>query len=632
MKKFMTRAFLIAIACVFSGNTYAQNLVTNPGFEQYSFCPNSIGLLTGNAVGWGSPTAFGTPDLFNSCSISAESGMPNNAFGHQWAHGGKGMAGIIAWEADYINGTFSNNFSEYLQTELMQPMQAGKKYCVTFFVNNAVTSGPFSNDKTYLAVDEVGINFSPARVQHNTARTLSLPYNVLNTSGRFITDSGGWTKISTVYTASGNEKYMVLGVFTNGNNPPNFKKIDPAATGSKYHSYLYIDDISIEQVNPGDTVKSSFDSTYCNPNVLPISLKSKRADGVYQWNDGSTQESISVAKTGTYWCYTYTDCKWYIDTFRIHHDPLGYLNLPSEAINCNNSPVTLKAGNKFKTYQWSTGATADSIVVSAPGQYFVTVNGDCGVQTDTVNVYIQPATPNPVVSDTVICQYVQSPKLNVEGINITWYTSKGAVEGFEKPLPINSDLLGTRIFYVSQKIGKCESERVPLSVYVKYRPKDELHPYAAMCERYRDTIGKQLPDVTYRWNTGYSSCCMVPTREGIFSVNVSNECGSHTDTVKVVFSICDTCIKLPNAFTPNMDGKNDEFKPIVICPVSNYHLSIYNRWGQRIFETTDPNGSWTGLNDMGIMADNGAYVYVLDYRSGATGHSKRHKGQVLLLR
>lgn len=632
MMKFITQAFLIALAYGFSGNIYAQNLVTNPGFELYSFCPNSIGLLMGNAVGWGSPTSFGSPDLFNGCTPSTESGMPVNAFGYQWSHLGQGMAGIIAWEAEYYNGSFTNNFSEYLQTELQQPMQAGKNYCVTFFVNNAVTTGAFANNKTYIAVDEIGINFSPTKVQSSTARTLSLPYHVMNTPGRFISDSAGWTKVSTLYTATGTEKYLILGVFTNGNNPPNFKKIDPASTGTLYHSYLYIDDISIEQVTPGDTVKASFDSTYCNPDVLPISLKSRRPDGIYQWNDGATTEAINITKAGTYWCYTYTDCRWYVDTFHIKHDPLGYLNLPNEAVNCNNSPVTLKAGNKFKSYQWNTGATSDSIVVNSPGKYFVTVDGDCGVQADTVDVYIQGPTPNPVVSDTMICQDIPNPKLNVKGTNLTWYTSPGAVSGYDMQLPVNTELLGTKIYYITQRIGKCESERVPLSIYVKYRPKDELEPYISMCERYRDTIGRQLPDVSYQWNTGYNSCCIIPNKEGTFTVNVKNECGSYVDTVNVVFSICDTCIKLPNAFTPNQDGKNDEFKPIVICPVSNYHFSIYNRWGQKIFETTNPSIGWTGRDDKNIMSDNGAYVYVIDYRAGATGQNKRQSGQVLLLR
>ncbi|RYD54954.1 MAG: gliding motility-associated C-terminal domain-containing protein [Sphingobacteriales bacterium] len=632
MKKCITLAFAYVLALVFSGSTYAQNLVANPGFEQYNICPSAIGMLNGNVTGWVSPTSFGTPDLFNGCTISAECGMPNNIFGYQRAHGGKGMAGIITWEAEYDNGVFTDHFSEYLQTELQQPLQAGKNYCVTFFVSNAMTNGVFSANKTYLAVDEVGVHFSANKVQSNTARTLSLPYHIMNTSGRFITDSAGWTKISTLYTATGTEKFMTIGVFTNANNPPNFIKMDPAATGYKYHSYLYLDDVSVEQINPADTIKASFDTTYCNPGILPISLKSKRADGIYSWNTGASTEAINVSSDSTYLCYTYTNCRWYVDTFRVKYDPQGYLDLPREAINCSNSPVTLKAGKKFKSYQWNTGATIDSITVETPGKYIVTVSGDCGVQSDTVDVFIQPPTPSPEVRDTMICAGTENVVLNVKGSNVNWYTSKNGSGGYVHQLPVNSNLLGTRTYFISQTIGKCESERVPLSIYVKYKPKDELSPQSVMCERYRDTIGVQLPDVSYRWNTGYNSCCIIPNREGKFAVNVSNECGSYTDTVNVVFSMCDTCVKMPNAFTPNMDGKNDEFKPLTICPITNFHMIIYNRWGNKIFETNDLSIGWNGRTEKDLVADNGAYVYVLEYKAGATGQTKRHSGHVLLIR
>lgn len=628
MKKFVTQVLACTLALVFSADRLvAQNLVPNPGFEQYATCPFS---LNGGVNAWESPASFSTPDYFNSCSQSAEVGVPNNAFGYQYPHNGRGMMGIITWQGTYNNGSFTNVSSEYIQAKLVQPLQAGKNYCVTFFVNNAVNpNSPFVT-RNYLALDQVGIHFSANKIQNTTDRTLSLPYHVMNTTGRYISDTAAWTKISTLYTANGTEQWMTIGVFTNG-LPPSYVMLDPSSTKSLYHNYLFIDDVSVEMIKPNDTVFSGRDTSYCDPNAMPMALKSKRNDGVYNWNTGGTDQTLTIAKPGTYWCATYTDCRWYIDTVHIKYNPKGYLNLPNETINCNNSPVVLKPDGIFKTYRWSNNAITDSIIADKPGKYYLTVTGDCGTQTDTVNVYIQEPTPAPLATDTTICERAGEPALHVEGVNLGWYTSIFSEEKHEKQPKVNTGLLGTRTFYVTQTIGKCESEKVPVNTYIKYTPKNVLDRKSEMCEKRPDTLGKQLPDVIYRWNTGYNYCCMVPGQPGRYYVTMSNECGAHTDTVNVEFSLCDTCILVPNAFTPNDDGRNDIFQALISCPVTDYYMRVYNRWGNLVFETNKLEEGWDGWKN-NTQCDMGMYMYMISYRARSTGKPKLQSGTVLLIK
>lgn len=88
-------------------------------------------------------------------------------------------------------------------------------------------------------------------------------------------------------------------------------------------------------------------------------------------------------------------------------------------------------------------------------------------------------------------------------------------------------------------------------------------------------------------------------------------------------------IMFPNAFTPNGDGLNDEFRPW--CQgYKRYHvLRISNRWGQTIFETTNSNPAWDGVYN-GVRQDMGVYFYYLKYDCG--GKTMEMKGDFTLIR
>jgi len=72
---------------------------------------------------------------------------------------------------------------------------------------------------------------------------------------------------------------------------------------------------------------------------------------------------------------------------------------------------------------------------------------------------------------------------------------------------------------------------------------------------------------------------------------------------------------LPNAFTPNYDGKNEVYKPAGLSSgVSKYNFSIYSRWGDKLYETEDPEDGWNGRrNNTGAELPVGVYLCVLQY-------------------
>lgn len=93
----------------------------------------------------------------------------------------------------------------------------------------------------------------------------------------------------------------------------------------------------------------------------------------------------------------------------------------------------------------------------------------------------------------------------------------------------------------------------------------------------------------------------------------------------------DICgLDFPNAFSPNEDGFNDEFRAYFECLPLDFDLQIFSRWGELVFETDDPSGFWNGRfknEPLGV----GVYVWVAEY-SNSVGETVQIYGDVMLLR
>lgn len=95
-------------------------------------------------------------------------------------------------------------------------------------------------------------------------------------------------------------------------------------------------------------------------------------------------------------------------------------------------------------------------------------------------------------------------------------------------------------------------------------------------------------------------------------------------------TISEAALEFPNAFTPNGDGVNDVFLP-AFRSLRNYELTIYNRWGKRVFTSKDPAVGWDG-NEHGRKAAAGTYYFVSTAEGYEKGVTFRRKGSVTLVR
>jgi len=134
---------------------------------------------------------------------------------------------------------------------------------------------------------------------------------------------------------------------------------------------------------------------------------------------------------------------------------------------------------------------------------------------------------------------------------------------------------------------------------------------------------------TYLWQDGSRNNSFNAKQPGLYSVTVTNNCGSIQDDVLITSGICD--VWFPSAFTPNNDGRNDIFKVLGNVAFDKFQLSIYNRWGQRIFSTNDPSKGWDGFFN-GQKQETGVFVWHCTFKKSNSTATTTIKGHVAVIR
>ena len=138
------------------------------------------------------------------------------------------------------------------------------------------------------------------------------------------------------------------------------------------------------------------------------------------------------------------------------------------------------------------------------------------------------------------------------------------------------------------------------------------------------------PNYRYLWTPGgETDASIMAILAGIYKVRVTSADGcSKEDQIKLIDS-CPPVYYIPNAFTPNDAPPNDIFKPY-LEGFSKMNLKIYNRWGEKMYETSSLDGGWDGMAN-GSPAIEGFYVAVIELM-GNDGFRRTDAQTFLLIR
>ena len=136
----------------------------------------------------------------------------------------------------------------------------------------------------------------------------------------------------------------------------------------------------------------------------------------------------------------------------------------------------------------------------------------------------------------------------------------------------------------------------------------------------------------YFWSNNSTASSINVSQAGICWLQVSNADGCvNKDSTIVTLKACNKQVVFPTGFTPNHDGLNDIFRAKVFGSLEKFHMMIYNRFGQKVFETSDLQTGWDGALN-GKLQDNGTYVWICQYQFSGAANGELQKGTITLLK
>lgn len=293
--------------------------------------------------------------------------------------------------------------------------------------------------------------------------------------------------------------------------------------------------------------------------------------------------------------------------------------LPADTLVCAHGPVTIHVSG-FDSYLWNDNSTADSLPVSVTGTYSVVATDQCGAQHSTVNIVISPVIH--LGNDTSIC-FGDSVLLDAgPGFTSYQWTGGASTEQIYVHTPGQ--------YLVSATSQGCVT-RDSVVLDSVYEPKPVLDKNSVICVgQPRKLSPAGGPYASYLWSDGSSGASLVASSAGTYWVQVTEGPGCvASDTVKLALEHCLVGLFVPNAFTPDGNGHNELFRPLIYGSTKLLEFAVYDRWGQRVFETKTPQAGWDGTVG-GHAVPAGTYAWYCSYE--LQGTVTAGKGTVILIR
>jgi gliding motility-associated-like protein len=421
------------------------------------------------------------------------------------------------------------------------------------------------------------------------------------TTFAFVPTPGRWTQFNSTWNSGINTSATIciydLQTSYNGN--------DFAIDDISFRQFCTATDSIFIDVGISDSISNHFDTTVCRyVNNLNLTVPSGYAS--YTWNTGGTTSSINISNSGLYWVYASGGCGVLWDTFNVQFILPDTLYTHEDTSVCTSvGMMTVEAPAGYDSYLWNTGCSVSSININTGGNYWVyAVNaGGCNVLIDTVHAIFKPLPPVDLGKDTSICRNDHIILRSVQSNGVSYLWSNGFTDS---SIMISGG--GTYSLTVTQ--NGC-STTAAIKIGIINHPQLNLGPDTILCSGELLHLPVSANAGVFSWSDGSSGEGFTASVTGMYWATLSNECGIAVDTIHVTYDFCD--LWFPSAFTPNGDGLNDIIRVVgSLRDYKDFSLSVFNRWGQRVFYTADIYAGWDGRFN-GINQELGTYFYMIFY-------------------
>jgi len=323
---------------------------------------------------------------------------------------------------------------------------------------------------------------------------------------------------------------------------------------------------------------------------------------------------------------------------------------------CLGDATTLNGGG-VGTVTWTPGGSLDNDAVLNPEAFpaestvytMSLENGEC-ILKDSVAINVRDKAAI-TASDVIIC-YGETVSLQARGAADTYsWTSQGTDPVDPNDSNPRVSPIETTTYMVIGSLASCDSDTAFVTVEVLPAPNVTLPPlyrfFTDQIVHLKPVIHNEMegPNYDFSWSPSDELDCddcrepiWDPQRERqAFTLKITNRETGCEATLETVAQFIESCpedlIAVPNVFSPNGDGINDELE-IFISPAVRQitYMRIFDRWGGQVFEATGMNEKpWDGKNK-GIDVPVGVYIYILEAPCEATGRSFQKSGDITIMR
>ncbi len=334
----------------------------------------------------------------------------------------------------------------------------------------------------------------------------------------------------------------------------------------------------------------------------------------YRWNDNSAGQTLAVTAPGAY-SVTITDgngCTAYDNAgISLSSSSAPLMASASVASICAGESVQLSATGGT-SYNWSPPATLDNASVSNPvaaplstTTYIVSSNDTFGcMKGDTITISVLPVFTAAMDSAKQIC-HGENVQLNVAGGAAYAWSPAAGLSCTDCANPVASPEQTTDYSVTVSASGFCNNA-VVLNVNVAVHPLPDpgLLPATTIAYGSEVTFTPNGGMAEYDWTATDGWVCagcpaptVSPANTTTYTLTVTdvNGCKAVALGTVEVLSECEGKFFIPTAFSPNGDGHNDLFRIIHPGDLNLIDFKVFNRWGETVFETKDPNEGWDGM-------------------------------------